>query len=235
MNAPAYFMYLMNKVFMEYLDKFVVVFIDDTLIFLKTKEEYETHLRLVLEKLRSHQLYAKFSKCKFWITKVAFLGHVISARGVLVDPGEVKDVLDWMSQTNVSEIWSFLGLAGYYQWFIKDFSKKAKPMTKLLEKNKDFDWTKEWQVIFEELKKRLTSAPVLVLPDITKTFDIYYDALQQGLGCVLMQDGKVVSYASCQLRKHEENYPTHDLEQAAVVHYIIAHWCEIYSDHKNLK
>jgi hypothetical protein len=104
MNAPAYFMYLMNKVFMEYLDKFVVVFIDDTLIFLKTKEEYETHLRLVLEKLRSHQLYAKFSKCKFWITKVAFLGHVISARGVLVDPGEVKDVLDWMPQTNVSEI-----------------------------------------------------------------------------------------------------------------------------------
>jgi hypothetical protein len=111
-NVPAYFMYLMNKVFMEYLDKFVVVFIDDILIFSKMKEE--KHLRLVLEKLRSNKLYAKFSKCEFWLTKVAFLGHVISAGGVSVDPGKVKDVLNWMPPTTASEIWSFLGLAGYY-------------------------------------------------------------------------------------------------------------------------
>jgi hypothetical protein len=111
-NVPAYFMYLMNKVFMEYLDKFVVVFIDDILIFSKMKEE--KHLRLVLEKLRSNKLYAKFSKCEFWLTKVTFLGHVISARGVSVDPGKVKDVLNWMPPTTASEIWSFLGLAGYY-------------------------------------------------------------------------------------------------------------------------
>jgi hypothetical protein len=115
-------------------------------------------------------------------------------------------------------------------------------MTRLLEKNKDFDWTEECQVSFEELKKRLTSAPVLILPDITKKFNIYCDASRQKLGCVLMQDGQVVSYASRQLRKHEENYPTHDLELAAVVHalkiwrhYLISHWCEIYSDHKSLK
>jgi hypothetical protein len=114
-NALVYFMYLMNKVFMEYLDKFVVVFIDHILIFSKIEEEHETHLRLVLEKLRAHQLYAKFSKCKFWLTKVAFLGHVISVGGVSVDPGKVKDVLDWMPPTNVSEIRSFLGLVGYYQ------------------------------------------------------------------------------------------------------------------------
>jgi hypothetical protein len=143
---------------------------------------------------------------------------------------------------NASEIRSFLGLAGYYRWFIKDFSKIAKPMIRLLEKNKDFDWTKECQANFEELKKRLTSAPVLILPDITKTFNIYCDASRQGLGCVLMQDGKVVSYASRQLRKHEENYPTHDLELAAVVqalkiwrHYLIGHRCGIYSDQKSLK
>jgi hypothetical protein len=104
MNAPAYFMYPMNKVFMEYLDKFMVVFIDDILIFSKTGEEHETHLRLVLEKLRAHQLYAKFSKCKFWLSEVAFLGHVIFAGGVSVDPGKVKDILDWMPSTNVSEI-----------------------------------------------------------------------------------------------------------------------------------
>jgi hypothetical protein len=205
MNAPAYFMYLMNKVFIKYLDKFVVVFIDDTLIFLKTEEEHETHLRLVLEKLKADQLYAKFSKCEFWITKVAFLGDVISTSGVSVDLRKVKDVLNWMSSTNVIEIQSFLGLASYYQRFIKDFSKIAKPMMKLLEKNKDIDWTKECQASFEELKKQLTSAPVVILPDISKTFDIYCDTSQQGLGCVLMQEGKVVSYASHQLRKHEEN------------------------------
>jgi hypothetical protein len=142
-NAPAYFMYLMNKVFMECLDKFVVVFIDDILIFSQTEEEHEKHLRLVLEKLRSNQLYAKFSKCEFWLTKVTFLGHVTSAGGVSVDPGKVKDVLNWMPPTPASETRSFLGLAGYYLWFIKDISKIAKPMTKLLEKNKAFEWIME--------------------------------------------------------------------------------------------
>jgi hypothetical protein len=241
-NAPAYFMYLMNNMFMEYLDKFVVVFIDDILIFSKTEEEHEKHLRMVLEKLRSNQLYAKFSRCEFWLTEIAFLGHVISAGGVSVDPSNVKYVLNWMPPMNASEIQSSLGLAGYYRRFINDFSKIAKPMTRLLEKNKDFDWTEECQASFEEMKKRLTSAPVLILPDITKMFDIYCDASRQGLGCVLMQDGKVVSYASRQLRKHEENYPTHDLELAAVVHalkiwrhYLIGHRCEICSDHKSLK
>jgi hypothetical protein len=163
-NAPAYFMYLMNKVFMEYLDKFVVVFIDDILIISKMEEEHDNHLRLVLEKLRSNQFYAKFSKCEFWLTEVAFLGHVISVGGVSVDQSKVKDVLNWMPPTNASEIRCFLGLAGYYHRFIQDFSKIVKPMTKLLEKNKNFEWTEECQASFQELKKRLTSAPVLVLP-----------------------------------------------------------------------
>jgi hypothetical protein len=215
------------------LDKFAEVFIDDILIFSKI-EEHVKHLRLVLEKLRSNQLYTKFSKCKFWLTKVAFLGHVISVGGVSVDPCKVRDVLNWMPPMNVPEIQSFLGLAGYYRRFIKDFSKIAKPMTKLLEKNKAFDWTAECQASFEELKKHLTSAPVLILPDLTKKYDIYCDASCQGMGCVLMQEGQVVCYASRQLRKHEENYPTHDLELAAVVHalkiwrhYLIGHCCQI--------
>jgi hypothetical protein len=127
-NAPAYFMYLMNKVFMEYLDKFVVVFIDDILVFSEIEEEHEKHLRLVLEKLRANQLYAKFSKCEFWLTEVAFLGHVIAVGGVSVDPGKVKDVLNWKPPTDVSEILSFLGLIGYYHRFIQDFSKTAKSM-----------------------------------------------------------------------------------------------------------
>jgi hypothetical protein len=147
-----------------------------------------------------------------------------------------------MPPMNASEIWCFLGLAGYYRRFIKDFSKIAKSMTRLHEKNKDSDWTEKCQASFEELKKHLTLTPVLILLDITKKYDIYYDASRQGLGCVLMQDGKVVLYASCQLRKHEENYPTHNLELAAVVHalkiwrhYLIDHRFEIYSVHKSLK
>jgi hypothetical protein len=189
-------MYLMNKVFIEYLDKFVVVFIDDILVFSKIEEEHEKHQRLVLEKLRSNKLYAKFSKCEFSLSKVAFLGLVISTGGVSVDPGKVKEVLNWMPPTTTSEIQSFLGLAGYYRRFIKDFSKIAKPMTKLLEKNKAFEWTAECQASFEELRKCLTSAPILVLPDLTKKFNVYCDASRQGLGCVLMQGGQVVCYAS---------------------------------------
>jgi hypothetical protein len=147
-----------------------------------------------------------------------------------------------MPPTTASEIQRFLGLVGYYYRLIKDFSKIAGPMMKLLEKNKAFEWTAECQASFEELKKCLTSAPVLVLPDLTKMFDIYCDASHRGLGCVLMQEGQVVCYASRQLRKHEENYPTHDLKLAAVVHalkiwrhYLIGHHCENYSDHKSLK
>jgi hypothetical protein len=174
-NATAYFMYLMNKVFTEYLDKFVMVFIDDILVYSMSEEEHTEHLRLVLDKLRGNQLYAKFNKCEFWLNKVAFLEHVISTGGILVDPSKVKDVLDWKPPQNMSETHSFLGLAGYYRQFIQDFSKIAKPVTKLLEKNQDFKWTKECQDSFEELQKRLTSAPMVILPDITKKFDIYCD------------------------------------------------------------
>jgi hypothetical protein len=138
-NAPAYFMYLMNKMFMEYFDKFVLVFIDDILVYSKAEEDHEEHLRLVLEKHKINHLYAKFSKCEFWLTQVTFLGHVISVRGVSVDPGKVKDVLDWKLPMDISEICSFLGLAFYYHRCIDHFSKIAKPMTQLLEKGKLFN------------------------------------------------------------------------------------------------
>jgi hypothetical protein len=131
-NALAYFMYKMNKVFMEYLDKFVVVFIDDILVYLRN----EGHLHLVLQKLRDHKLYAKLSKCEFWLKQVAFLGHVISKGGISVDPNKVQDVLSWKAPTSVSDIHSILGLAGYYRSFIEGFSKISKPMTELLKKDK---------------------------------------------------------------------------------------------------
>ncbi|WVZ49674.1 hypothetical protein U9M48_001011 [Paspalum notatum var. saurae] len=137
-NAPAFFMYMMNSVFMEYLDRFVVIFIDDILIYSKTEEEHEEHLRLVLQKLREHKLYAKFSKCDFWLGEVKFLGHVISNGGIAVDQSKVSEVQNWKIPEDVKGIRSFLGLAGYYRRFIEGFSKIAKPMTALLEKNIKF-------------------------------------------------------------------------------------------------
>ena len=199
-NAPAYFMSMMNKVFMEYLDKFVVVFIDDILIFSKSEEEHKEHLRLVLKKLREHQLYAKFSKCEFWLKEVGFLGHVISGEGIVVDPTKVESVTNWQSPTSVKEISSFLGLAGYYRRFIENFSKIAKPMTELLKKEAKYIWTEDCEASFQELKKRLVTAPVLILPDIHKDYQVYCDASRQGLGGVLMQEGKVVAYTSRQLQ-----------------------------------
>ncbi|WVZ69109.1 hypothetical protein U9M48_017947 [Paspalum notatum var. saurae] len=199
-NAPAFFMYMMNSVFMDCLDKFVVVFIDDILVYSKDKGEHADHLRHVLQKLRDNQLYAKFSKCEFWIDEVPFLGHVISKGGVALDPRKVRDVLNWKVPTTATEIRSFLGLAGYYRRFIEGFSKIAKPMTTLLGKNVKFEWTNGCQAAFEELKKRLTTAPVLTFPDLHKTFSVYCDASRLGLGCVLMQEGKVIAYASRQLK-----------------------------------
>jgi hypothetical protein len=241
-NALAFFMHLMNKVFMDYLDTFVVIFIDDILVYSKSEAKHEKHLRLVLQRLREHKLYAKLSKCEFWIDEVPFLGHVISKGGIDVEPGKVKDVLDWVVPQTVKEVRSFLGLAGYYRRFIENFFRIAKPLTSLLEKIVDFSWTDERQKAFEELKKRLTTAPVLTLPDQSKRFTVYCDASRDGLGCVLMQKGRVIAYASRQLRRHELNYPTHDLELAAVVHalkiwrhYLFGQRCDIYTDHKSLK
>ncbi|WVZ84695.1 LOW QUALITY PROTEIN: hypothetical protein U9M48_031691 [Paspalum notatum var. saurae] len=232
-NAPAFFMYMMNSVFMNELDKFVVVFIDDILIYSKSEEEHEEHLKIVLARLREHKLYAKFSKCAFWLKEVSFLGHILSEKGVAVDPSKVKDVLNWKKPETVTEIRSFLGLAGYYRRFIKDFSKTAKPMTSLTKKNAKYLWSSNCEEAFQTLKKLLTSAP---------PFDVYCDASGNGLGCVLMQEGRVIAYASRQLRKHEANYPTHDLELAAVVHalmiwrhYLLGNTCHIYTDHKSLK
>jgi hypothetical protein len=216
-NAPTYFMNLMNKVFMEELDKFVVVFIDDILIYSKNAKEHGQHLRVILNKLWAHELYAKFSKCEFWLQEVAFLEHIITAKGVKVDLEKVKAVSEWKQPTNVIDIRSFFGLASYYRRFIEGFSKIARPMTALTQKEKEFKWTDAREKSFQELKTRLTSAPILVLPNIHRSFVVYCDASRQGLGCVLMQDDKVVSYASRQLKKHEENYPTHDLELATVV------------------
>ena len=241
-NAPAAFMDLMNRVFRPYLDRFVIVFIDDILVYSKSEKQHVRHLRLVLETLRREQLYAKFSKCEFWLEKVGFLGHVISADGVSVDPQKVEAVTNWKRPTNITEIRSFLGLAGYYRRFIQDFSKIASPLTRLTRKGVKFEWSDECEAGFQELKHRLTSAPILALPDDSGEYVVYSDASRLGLGCVLMQHGRVIAYASRQLKSHELNYPTHNLELAAVVlalklwrHYLYGARCQIFTDHKSLQ
>jgi hypothetical protein len=160
-NAPAHFMYLMNSIFKPELDKFVIVFIDDILIYSKSEEEHAQHLWLILQRLRDHQLYAKFSKCAFWLKEVPFLGHVISAEGIAVDPSKIQEVLDWKSPKSVTQICSFLRLAGYYCRFIPNFSKITKPMAQLLEKEANFKWSPQCKEAFLTLKKLLTTAPVL--------------------------------------------------------------------------
>ncbi|GJT55617.1 putative reverse transcriptase domain-containing protein [Tanacetum coccineum] len=241
-NAPAVFMDLMNRIFHEYLDKFVIVFIDDILVYSKSEEEHERHLRIVLEILRQKKLYAKFSKCEFWLQQVAFLGHIVSADGIIMDPSKVEAITKWPRPTTVTEVRSFLGLAGYYRRFVEGFSRLALPLTQLMRKGEKFVWTDERQESFEELKRRLVSAPILTLPSGSGGFQIYSDASKKGLGCVLMQHGKVIAYASRQLKPYEVNYPTHDLELAAVVfalkiwrHYMYGEACDIFTDHKSLK
>ncbi|WVZ76613.1 hypothetical protein U9M48_024576 [Paspalum notatum var. saurae] len=229
-NALAFFMCMMNSVFMNELDKFVVVFLDDILIYSKDEKEHKEHLRIVLTRLREHKLYAKFSKCAFWLKEVGFLGHILSEKGVAVDPSKVECVLNWNQPETITEIRSFLDLAGYYRCFIKDFSKTAKPMTSLAKKNDKYTWNPNCEEAFQSLKKSLTTAPVLAQLDVTKPFDVYCDASGNGLGYVLMQEGRVVAYASHQLRKHKANYLTHDLE-----HYLLGNTCNTYTDHKSLK
>ncbi|GJX53160.1 putative nucleotidyltransferase, ribonuclease H [Tanacetum coccineum] len=241
-NAPAVFMDLMNRVCKPYLDKFVIVFIDDILIYSKNKQEHEEHLKIILALLKKEELYAKFSKCEFWIPKVQFLGHVIDNKGIHVDPAKIESVKDWASPKTPTEIRQFLGLAGYYRRFIEGFSKIAKPMTKLTQKKVKFEWGDKQEAAFQLLKQKLCSAPILALPEGSEDFIVYCDASKKGLGAVLMQREKVISYASRQLKIHEKNYTTHDLELGAVVfalkiwrHYLYGTKCTVFTDHKSLQ
>ncbi|GKE52684.1 putative reverse transcriptase domain-containing protein, partial [Tanacetum coccineum] len=242
-NAPLVFMDLINHVCKPYLDKFVIVFIDDILIYSRNKEEHGEHLKTILNLLRSEKLYAKFSKCDFWLDSVQFLGHVIDSSGVHVDPAKIETIKkNWAAPTTPTEVRQFLGLAGYYRRFIKEFSLISKPLTKLTQKNKPYVWGDDEEEAFQTLKLKLCSAPILSLPEGSEDFVVYCDASLKGFGAVLMQREKVIAYASRQLRKNEENYTTHDLELGAVVftlrlwrHYLYGTKCTVYTDHKSLQ
>ncbi|GKA50235.1 putative reverse transcriptase domain-containing protein [Tanacetum coccineum] len=211
-NAPTVFMDLMNRVCKPYLDRFVIVFIDDILIYSKSRKEHEGHLKLIL------------------------------SEGIHVDPAKIESIKDWASPKTPTEIRQFLGLAGYYRRFIEGFSKIARPMTKLTQKSVKFDWGEKAEAAFQLLKQKLCSALILALPEGSENFVVYCDASHKGLGAVLMQKEKVIAYASRQLKVHEKNYTTHDLELGAVVfalkmwrHYLYGTKCVVFTDHKSLQ
>ncbi|KAD5802658.1 hypothetical protein E3N88_14018 [Mikania micrantha] len=206
-----------------YLDKFVIVFIDEILIYSKSKEEHEQHLKLVLEILREERLYAKFSNCEFWLEEFQFLGHIVNEKGVHVDPAKIDAVKNCSTPTTPTKIRSFLGLAGYYRRFISNFSRIAVPLTSLTQKNKLYEWGPKQEEAFQSLKQKLCDAPVLTLPDGNDDFVVYCDA-------------------SNLVEIHEKNYTTHDLELGAVVfalkiwrHYLYGTKCVVFTDHKSLQ
>ena len=247
-NAPAIFQHLMNDVFREYLDKFVVCYLDDILIYSKSSEEHEEHVRLVLQKLRETGLYAKLEKCVFHQPRVEFLGYIISNEGLLMDPKKVQAVTNWTTPRTVRDVQCFLGFANFYRIFIKNYSQVAAPLTRLTSKDK-LEWGPQAEKAFQDLKAAFTTAPILMHPDFTKAFYMETDASDFALGAVLSQMGKdekfhPVAFYSRKFSAAEINYEIHDKELLAIIdsfqewrHLLegAAHPVTVYTDHKNLE
>nr|GEY67591.1 putative reverse transcriptase domain-containing protein [Tanacetum cinerariifolium] len=242
LQAPTLFMDLMNRACNPYLDKFMIVFIDDILIYSKSKQEHEEHLKLILKLLKKEQLYAKLCMCEFWIPKVQFLGHVIDSQGIHVDPAKSESIKYWASPKTATEIHQFLGLAGYYRRFIEGSSKIAKSMTKITQKKVKFDWGDKKEAASQIIKQKLCSAPILAIPEGSEDIVVYCDASIKGLGAMLIQKEKVIAYGSRQVKVHEKNYTTHNLDLGAVVfalkiwrYYLYEIKCTMLTDHKSLQ
>ncbi|XP_028794470.1 uncharacterized protein LOC114750095 [Neltuma alba] len=240
-NAPATFQALMNSVFKPFLRKFVLIFFDDILIYSATWLQHLQHVAEVLEAMARHKLFAKFSKCSFGKTKVEYLGHVISANGVEVDPTKINSVLQWPTPQSVTQLRGFLGLSGYYRRFIRQYANLASPLTKLLHKDA-FHWSPEAQTAFDQLKSALTQAPILALPDFSKTFILETDASGVGIGAVLSQNGHPIAYFSKQISPRMQAQSAYVRELYAITqavakfrHYLFGHHFIIRTDQESLK
>jgi hypothetical protein len=241
-NAPSTFTRLMNHVLRAFIGRFVVVYFDDILIYSKNLEEHVMHLKYVLEILRKVRLFANLKKCIFCTDKLVFLGFVVCRRGIEVDEEKVKAIQEWPTPTTISQVRSFHGLASFYRRFVRDFSSLAAPLIEVIKKNVSFKWGKEQEKAFNLIKEKLTNAPLLVLPNIAKTFEIECDASGIGVGAVLMQEGRPVAYFSEKLSGAALNYSTYDKEMYALVralenwqHYLWPKEFVIHTDHESLK
>ena len=240
-NAPSTFMRLMNQVLRTFIGKFVVVYFDDILIYSKGKEEHLEHLRQVLQTLREQKLYANMKKCSFLTNEVIFLGYIITTEGIRVDPSKIDAIKGWPIPKTVHDVRSFHGLASFYRRFIRNFSSIAAPLTDCIKGDK-FQWTESAQKSFEELKKRLTEAPVLALPNFDQVFEVSCDASNTGIGAVLSQDRHPIAFFSEKLNDGKLKYSTYDKEFYAVVralqhwsHYLLNKEFILYTDHEALK
>src|SRR5258708_17415837 len=245
-NAPATFMHLMQQTFRKFLDDFVIVFIDDILVYSKTKEDHYNHLRLVLQVLRDNQLYAKLSKCEFFQGEIGFLGHVINQYGNKMESCKVNAVTSWPIPKNIYELRSFLGLAGYYRRFVKDFSMIASPLTSLLHKDTKYEWTAQQDDAFNELKQAVSTAPILIIPDPHLPYTVVADASGYAIGAALCQDHgnglQPCAFLSRKMNDHERNYAVHEQELLAIVHalrewrhYLLGNRIIIITDHRSLQ
>jgi hypothetical protein len=238
-NAPATFQTAMNSIFHPYLRKFVVLYIDDILIFSRTEEEHKAHVRLVLDVLKREKFYVCKSKSTFAAEEIKFLGHIVNSEGIRPDPKKVEVVQNWPEPKNVYEVRSFLGLANYFRKFISYYSEVAAPLTNLTKKSHVWAWTGKCQDAFDKLKQILTEAPLLITPDDSKTYCVVTDASDIGLGGVLLQEGHPIAYESRKLNSAEQNYTTTEREMLAVVHalrvwrcYLEGVYFEVETDHK---
>ena len=239
-NAPATFQCIMNDVLAPFLRKFVMVFLDDILIYSPDFDTHLQHLASVLEKLREHQLYMKASKCSFAQTKLEYLGHIISDVGVATDPSKIEAMLKWPEPTTVTKLRGFLGLTGYYRKFVHHYGLIAQPLTQLLKK-KQFHWSPEAQQAFDQLKQAMTTTPVLALPNFTEPFVVETDRSDVGIGAVLMQHGQPVAYLSKAVAKHHKQLSIYEKEFLALI-MVVEKWRQylqhqeftIRTDHKSL-
>ncbi len=217
-NAPATFQAVMNDIFRPYIGKFVLVYLDDILVFSKSPEEHVQHLQLVLQRLRDHDLYAKSAKCSFNQPELEFLGHVVGSDGIKVDPKKTAVVRDWAVPQNISELRSFLGLTNYFRRFVQGYANLVGSLTNLLRKDVPFVWSADCQAAFDGVKLALTTAPVLVMPDYEKPFELIADACGFGVGAALLQQGRPIAFLCRQFNAAERNYGVGEQELLAVVH-----------------
>jgi hypothetical protein len=245
-NAPATFMHLMQSIFSPYLDQFVIVFLDDILIFSKTLEEHKEHVRKVLQILRENKLFAKENKCEFFKKSISFLGHVVSEKGISMEEDKVKAIKEWPNPTNVTGVRSFLGLAGYYRRFVKGFSKIDMPLNDLLRSDRKFQWSDLQHNSFLQLKQSISSAPVLAIPDDSLPYLLTTDASGFAIGATLNQDQgngiQPIAFLSHKMNDHEKNYPVHEQELLAIIialkewrHYLHGRHFKIQTDHQSLR